>query len=143
MNLQAVFLLFILIVMKHDILTEEDIRLLVDRFYEKVVIDPEIGFIFSEIIGFSWNIHIPIMYSFWNGVLLGKQGYSGNPMQKHIEIDYKIALEKKHFDTWLRLWEETIHAHFEGPKAAEAISRATNIAALMQVKIERARTARQ
>lgn len=129
--------------MKHDILTEEDIRLLVDRFYEKVVVDPDIGFIFSEIIGFSWNTHIPIMYRFWNSVLLGQPGYSGNPMQKHIEIDYKIKLQKQHFDTWLRLWEQTINENFEGPKAEEAISRAKNIAALMHVKIERARVARQ
>lgn len=125
--------------MKQDISTETDIKLLVDRFYEKVMTDADIGFIFTEIIGFSWDTHIPIMYSFWNSVLLGKQSYTGNPMHKHIEMDKKIRLEKEHFDAWLHLWELTIQENFEGPTAAEAISRAKNIAALMQVKIAKAR----
>lgn len=125
--------------MKHDIETEDDIRLLVDKFYEKVISDPDIGFIFTEIVGFSWDKHIPIMYSFWNSILLGVPGYFGNPMQKHIVMDKIIRLEKEHFNAWLRLWEQTLHENFAGAKTTEALSRAKNIAALMQVKIEKSR----
>lgn len=119
-----------------DITTEADIKTLVDRFYEKVVVNPVIGFIFTEIIVLSWDKHIPIMNNFWSSVLLGTHTYTGNPMQQHIELNRRIELEKRHFDTWLELWEKTVHENFEGRVASEAISRAKNIATLMQHKIE-------
>ncbi|MBI2269269.1 MAG: group III truncated hemoglobin [Bacteroidetes bacterium] len=121
---------------KHDISTEADIKLLIDSFYKKVIADPTIGFIFTNIVALSWEKHIPIMNSFWGSVLLGKNTYSGNPMIKHIELDKKIMLKKEHFDKWLLLWEDTVHENFSGENAREAISRAKNIASLMQFKIE-------
>lgn len=120
---------------KTDILTEADIHLLVDEFYKKVVADPVIGFIFTQVVQLSWQKHIPIMYSFWGSLLLGTNTYAGNPMIKHLELDKLFPLTKEHFDRWLVLWEGTVQEHFAGPKADEAISRAKNIAGVMQLKI--------
>lgn len=124
---------------KHDILTEADIKLLIDAFYKRVIADPIIGFIFTDVVALSWEKHIPIMNSFWSSVLLGKNTYSGNPMIKHIDLDKKIMLKKEHFDKWLQLWENTVQENFTGENASEAISRAKNIASLMQFKIEQSR----
>lgn len=125
--------------MKSDISSEEDIKKLVDSFYKKVLVNPVIGYIFTDVVQLSWDKHIPVMYTFWNSVLLGAHTYSGNPMQQHIRMDEKVHFEQHHFDEWLTLWRETVRENFEGAVAEEAISRATNIGALMLFKIEKSR----
>jgi len=47
-----------------DIKTYEDIKQLVDSFYQKVVSDDKIGYIFTEIQRVNWDYHLPRMYSF-------------------------------------------------------------------------------
>ena len=123
-----------------DIENEADIKNLVDRFYEKVIDDPEIGFIFTRVMAVSWEVHLPIMYNFWGSILLGSGAYSGNPMQKHIALDKLVQLEDHHFERWLLLWRNTVRENFEGRSAEEAISRATNIAALMKHKVTQSRS---
>ena len=124
---------------KKEIKTEADIQLLINTFYEKVIRDPIIGFIFTEVVQLSWEKHIPIMYAFWGSILLDNHTYSGNPMMKHIELDKKIALTQIHFDRWLKLWEENVNAHFVGHVAEEAKKRAKMIAPLMLHKVEESR----
>ncbi|MCB0729026.1 MAG: group III truncated hemoglobin, partial [Ignavibacteriae bacterium] len=111
------------------------IKLLVDRFYEKVIIDPVIGMIFTEVVELSWEKHIPVMYSFWNSILFGANTYTGNPMIKHIELNKMFPLKTDHFERWLLLWEETVYENFSGEIADQAVSRAGNIASIMQTKI--------
>jgi len=60
-------------------------------------------------------------------------------MVKLIALDKLIPLSKNHFDQWLELWESTVKENFCGAKAEEAISRAKNIAGIMQYKIEQNR----
>lgn len=121
---------------KKDIASAEDVKRLIDSFYKKIIPDPEMGFIFTDVAKISWDLHIPIMYSFWNSILLGEDSYKGNPMITHLELNDKVKLTNEHFKRWLQLWEETIHELFIGEKAKEAIIRAKNIAAVMQNKIE-------
>lgn len=119
----------------HDITTKADIELLVTKFYEQVIPDPVIGGFFTKVAHFSWEEHIPILVSFWDSLLLGANTYKGNPMIKHIELNALQALQPEHFERWLQLWVEAVNANFAGPKADEAISRAQNIAGIMQLKI--------
>lgn len=121
--------------MKKDIQNESDIKKLVDLFYERVLSDNVIGFVFTEVNPIVMEEHMPIMYSFWNSVLLGKPGYNGNVMNKHLDLNEKLKLTANHFSHWLFLWEETVAENFEGEKANEAISRAKNIAAVMQFQL--------
>lgn len=123
----------------NDITTTADIQLLVDEFYKKVITDPVIGFIFTDVVQLSWQKHIPVMYSFWGSMLLGTNTYQGNPMVKHMELDKLITLTPEHFARWLQLWVTTVHQLFAGPKAEEAIDRARNIASLMLHKVEQSR----
>lgn len=122
-----------------DILNESDIKLLVDEFYKKVVVDPVIGFIFNDVVKLSWEKHVPVMYSFWSSLLLGTTTYSGNPMVKHMELDKKVALTKNHFDRWLNLWDVTVNENFKGVNADEARKRAKHIAGIMLFKVEQSR----
>ena len=121
--------------MKKDIENKGDIITLVNKFYTKVINDEIIGHIFKDIAGFTFEKHIPIMVSFWETLLFGVVSYKGNPMIKHIELNKIVPLQSEHFVKWLSLWEATINENFEGSKASEAISRAKNIAGIMQLKI--------
>jgi hemoglobin len=123
----------------HDIQSTQDIELLIDRFYKKVVVNRVIGHFFIDVVHLSWEHHIPIMISFWSTMLLGTNTYQGNPMIKHMDLDKLSRLHKDHFDQWLVLWEETIRELFAGDKAEEAISRAKSIAAVMLLKVEQNR----
>ncbi len=121
---------------RRDIQTKDDIRLLVDTFYDKVKKDEVIGYIFQEIIGEDWSHHLPVMYNFWNTVLFAQQGYTGNPVKKHIEIDKRIPLEETHFSRWALLWNDTIDELFAGEIADTAKKRAHAMIQLMSMKIQ-------
>ena len=122
--------------MRKDISNEEDIGNLVDAFYDKVKQDEVIGHIFHKVIGEDWSHHLPIMYRFWSTILLNKEGYKGNVMQKHIDLDKQVRLEKEHYDRWLSLWKETVDDLFEGEKAGEAKNRASLMINLISMKVD-------
>ncbi|WP_276482860.1 group III truncated hemoglobin [Paraflavitalea pollutisoli] len=119
----------------HDIQNREDISLLVNEFYKKVIPDQLIGHFFTRVVHFTWEDHIPVMISFWDTVLFAQLSYKGNPMVKHVALDQLYPLDPLHFDRWLYLWQETVRHHFAGPKADEAIERAHSIAKIMKAKI--------
>ena len=108
----------------HDIQTPADIRLLVDSFYERVRQDSLIGPIFNDLAQVNWEEHLPVMYSFWEGILLGTARYQGRPFPKHAPL----PLQTEHFSRWIDLFEQTVDTHFSGDKAEEAKGRARAIA---------------
>ncbi|WP_338764404.1 group III truncated hemoglobin [Bernardetia sp. ABR2-2B] len=117
---------------KNDIQNEENIKLLVDTFYDKVNQNLILSPIFNDFAAVDWSSHLPIMYRFWNGILFGEGGYKGNPFEKHIPL----PIDKTHFENWLNLFVETVDEFFEGNKAEEAKQRASIIAYTFQSKLE-------
>ena len=113
---------------KQDILTRNDLTVLVDSFYEKVKSDSLLGPVFSHV---NWPRHLPIMYNFWCSMLLGDGSYRGNPLQSHLHL----PIERAHFTQWLKLFQETVSEHFTGEKADEAKMRAQAIAGVFQHKM--------
>ncbi len=120
-----------------DIETRSDIEYLIHQFYIKVKQDATIGFFFTEIVHLDFDIHLPKMYDFWESIIFKKASYNGNPMLSHILLNKKFSIEKKHFQKWLFLWEETITENFTGINAKEGIQRAHQIAELIQFKIQK------
>jgi hemoglobin len=121
--------------MQHDIRNESDVAKLIDAFYKKAIADPVIGHFFTMVVHLDWNKHILVINAFWNSILFGTPGYSGNPMDAHIKLDRLSPMEKRHFDKWVVLWTQTVRENFEGPKAEEAINRAGTIATIMAMKL--------
>lgn len=120
-----------------DIKNKEDVKLLVDSFYEKVLKDEVIGYLFTEVARLNVAEHMPVMYSFWSSILLGENSYKGNPMDKHFALNEKEKLKKEHFERWLKLWHETINELFTGDVANEAKNRANQIGQLMLFKMQK------
>ena len=75
------------------------------------------------------------MYDFWETTLFHKAIYKGNPMKVHLDLNIKIPLNKRHFDQWLWMFNETVDELFYGEKADLAKTRALSIATVMQIKI--------
>ena len=121
-----------------DITTKEDFQLLVNTFYDKVKAS-EIGFFFTDLAKVNWEKHLPKMYIFWESVLFASVKFEGNPMGVHYPINEMAAMEKHHFNTWLKLWKETVDLLFSGETADSAKNKAENIANLMAYKMEMAR----
>lgn len=117
---------------KKDILTLEDVKLLVDTFYGKVRGDELIGPIFNDKIQDRWPQHLAKMYTFWQTVLLGEHTYYGSPFPPHAQL----PIEKIHFERWLNIFSQTLDELFTGEVAKEAIWRADKMATMFQYKIE-------
>jgi hemoglobin len=115
---------------KHDIQSSADIRLLVDSFYSKARQDELLAPIFDHAIS-NWEHHLPIMYQFWERLLLGSTDYNGNPFSKHLDL----SLESEHFTRWLEIFNQTLDENFSGAKTEETKRLANNIAGSFQLRM--------
>ncbi len=121
--------------MKKDIQNRDDILLLMQQFYEKLLADESISYIFTDVAKIDILQHLPVLVDFWETVLLQTGGYRKNVMQLHINLHRQTPLQKHHFKTCLGYFSETIDSLFEGETATLAKQRAQSIATMMQVKI--------
>ena len=119
-----------------DLKDRNDIKTLVNKFYDKVNVDTEIAFFFNKVVKVNWDLHLPKMYDFWETLIFGKMAYKGNPMLKHVLISQDVPMESHHFKRWLSLWKETISENFKGEKADIALFKAQQIAGLMEFKVK-------
>ncbi|OWK71165.1 sec-independent protein translocase TatC [Pedobacter sp. AJM] len=124
----------------NDIENRTDIILLVDRFYNHVEENQEIGPIFTEIAQVNWVHHLPKMYDFWESILFGKAIYKGNPMLTHFSLNQKIPLQEAEFSIWKAIFIQTVDELFAGENAETIKQKAQSIADLMHFKINSPKT---
>ena len=109
---------------------EAMIARLVDRFYDRVRVDPLIGPVFSDRIT-DWGPHLEQMRLFWSSVALMSGVYHGRPMPKH----FPLPVDARHFDRWLELFEATAAEVCPPAAAAHFIERARRIAESLELGI--------
>jgi hemoglobin len=107
-----------------DIETEADVRLLVDEFYSAIRADALLNPIFTDVAQVDWAHHLPKMYAFWNGLILGQPGYVGQPFAPHL----RLPVTRDHFTRWLELFRATVDRLFAGSAAKRAKDAAGSIA---------------
>lgn len=122
--------------MKKDITSREDLTRLMETFYDRLLKDPSISYLFTDVAQIDMKHHIPIIVDFWNSILFNADSYHNNAMKPHMALHGKSPLKKEHFDTWLMHFRATVDEMFEGEKAFQAKERATSVATLMQIKIK-------
>ncbi|HSQ44202.1 MAG TPA: group III truncated hemoglobin [Ginsengibacter sp.] len=115
-----------------EIISLDDIKNLVDTFYEKVRKDELIGPIFHARIQDRWPQHLEKMYTFWQTILLEERTYFGAPFPPHANL----PISHNHFKRWMELFTQTIDDLFTGTIAEEAKWRAGKMAELFESKIE-------
>jgi hemoglobin len=121
--------------MKEDIKDRDDLFMLVERFYEKLLSDHSINYLFTDIAKIDLAHHLPVLVDFWDSILFQSDTYQKNAMQPHINLHHKSPLQPQHFETWLRYFNETVDELFEGEKAFLAKERALSIATVMKIKL--------
>ena len=99
-----------------------DIARLVDRFYERVRADPEIGPVFNAVVH-DWDAHKRLLTSFWSSIALRAGTYRGNPMAAH----RPLPINTRHFTRWLALSREICAQELDAEHAAQLIGYAERI----------------
>lgn len=113
-------------------LTEDSIGRLVEEFYAKVRVDPELGPVFARAIPGDWGKHLATMRDFWSSVMLTTGRYKGNPVAVHRGV---AGLESSMFDRWLALFEETCAELFEASIASVFRLKAARIAESLKLSL--------
>ena len=99
------------------VIDEAALPSLLDRFYERVRADDEIGPLFQDVVH-DWGAHIARLSDFWSSVMLTSGRYKGNPMAVHLR--HAANLTPSMFERWLLLWRQTT-AELLPRAAAEAM----------------------
>lgn len=119
-----------------DIETRADCDRLVRAFYSRALGDPIIGFIFADIAKLDLELHVPVIASFWESVLLGARTYTGNAFRPHAALNDKVRLRPGHFERWLYLWDATVDELFAGARADRAKAHAQRVAGAFHRRLE-------
>lgn len=106
--------------MKSEILTIEDIELLVTTFYDRAFQNEKLA---PHFMGMDFEAHKPRMIQFWAFVLLDQPGYTTNVFDKHTHL----KIDKSHFTEWVTLFHQTVDDLFIGEKANDAKLRASTL----------------
>ncbi len=121
--------------MKPDISNKDNIKTVVDAFYQKVKTDKVIGFFFSEVVTVDWEKHLPKMCAFWENILFFTGEYEGNPIATHRQINQQYVTKPEHFQRWMQLFDATIDELFAGSNANKMKKHSKAIASVMMQKI--------
>ena len=96
---------------------EQQLKILVDRFYAKVRADKELGPVFNGAIS-DWPGHLDKLAAFWSSVMLTSGRYKGRPLPAHVR--HGESINPKSFERWLALWREATEEVMP-PAAATAL----------------------
>ncbi|MEF2551057.1 group III truncated hemoglobin [Aurantimonas sp. A2-1-M11] len=107
------------------IVSEDELRALVDDFYDHVRADAVLGPVFERAVS-DWPAHLERLTAFWSSVMLTSGRYKGNPFAVHHRHRGEIDLQM--FDRWLGLWRETTSRRFSAETAAVFHMKAERIA---------------
>lgn len=121
--------------MKKDIESAQDIRQLVDLFYEKVKQDALLAPFFTEYIKVNWEKHLPVMTAFWENAIFYNGSYTGNPMQTHHQLHKQYPITAAHFDQWVLLFIHTADELFEGEKTLQIKQKAIRFGEILKSTI--------
>lgn len=97
----------------HPQVTTDEIRVMVERFYEHARDDELLGPIFAQRVQ-DWDTHYDTMTRFWSSAVLRAGTYSGRPIEKH-RIE---GLTTQHFVNWVERFTHVVEHEF-GPERAE------------------------
>jgi hemoglobin len=109
---------------------EPMIESLVRAFYARVRLDPLLAPIFESRVS-DWEPHLGNMFAFWSSLTLQTGRYHGQPMAKHM----LLAIEARHFDRWLALFEETARDLCPPAAAERFIERARRVAESLELGV--------
>jgi hemoglobin len=119
-----------------DIEDRADVERLVRAFYSRALVDPMIGYLFTDVAHLDLEEHVPQITAFWETILLGAQTYRGGAFRPHIALNAQSPLRAGHFERWLALWGATVDELFAGPRADVAKAHALRVATAFHRRLQ-------
>ena len=119
-----------------DITTRKDIEKLMAAFYDTLLHDDAINYIFTDVAQINIPEHLPHIVDFWEQNLISHGNYSKNVLQIHLDLNGKTALTANHFKIWLKHLNQTADSLFHGQNTEKLKTRALSIATIMQIKLQ-------
>ena len=84
--------------MKLDISSRKDIKLIITKFYELLLVDENMIPFFEDIVVQNQlEEHIEIITDFWSDLLFDTNSYANNVMKKHVDKNVFVAFKKVTF----------------------------------------------
>lgn len=121
---------------KPDIQTRVDLERLMKLFYDRLLTDQRIRYIFTDVAQVDLPSHLPKIVDFWEQNILGTGSYRSNVLGIHQDLHLVSPLTKDHFSVWLSHLNSVTDDLFEGNKAETLKTRALSIATVMQIKLQ-------
>ncbi|MEL1245548.1 group III truncated hemoglobin [Flavobacterium sp. DGU11] len=118
-----------------DIENRQDIESLLTEFYNRLLKDPAICYIFTDVAKIDLAHHLPILADFWEQSLFNTGTYRNNTMQIHLGLNAQEKLTEQHFKTWLKHFHTTTDHYFSGLNAERIKARAQSIATVIKIKL--------
>lgn len=112
--------------------TTDEIRVMVERFYEHARDDELLGPVFAERVQ-DWDTHYDTMTRFWSSAVLRAGTYAGRPIEKH-RIE---GLTAQHFVNWVHRFSHVVEREF-GPQRAQVfieLSRRMAVSIAMRIGV--------
>ena len=122
-----------------DLDSPAEIDRFVDSFYARVLVDPLLAPLFTDVARIDLQAHLPRIKAYWRKMLLGDTAYDRHMMAKHRAVDGRAPFTEEHYRRWVQLFEETLAAGFVGPLAERAQQLARRIAGNMRRNLEQCR----
>ena len=118
-----------------DIENRQDLEVLLSEFYSRLLRDPTISYIFTDVARINLQEHLPHIVDFWEQSVLYTGSYRKNVLQIHHDLNSKEKLTNAHFETWLNHFNAVTDALFAGSNSEKIKTRALSIATIMKIKI--------
>ena len=115
-----------------DIANENDVGVLVRRFYRAAIPDPVLGPVFERF-GVDWSRHLPRLTAYWTSALLDRPGLATNTVAVHSDVRRVAPFGEEHIARWIELWEETVDELFVGALAERAKERARQVGRALRI----------
>ena len=119
----------------NDIQNKDDLNILVRNFYDKLLSDEAISYIFTNVVKVNLEHHLPVLVTFWAQVILGTGGYTNNLTQIHLDINVKEYLSPQLFTIWLNHFNLAVDENFKGENSEKIKTQALSLATILQIKI--------
>lgn len=114
-----------------DIATDNDVGVLVRRFYRAAIPDPLLGPVFGRF-GVDWSRHLPKLIAYWERVLLSRPGLVTHTVAVHGGVQRVAPFGTAEIARWVELWEDAVDEFFVGPVADLAKRRAHQVGRALQ-----------
>ncbi len=121
-----------------DVSTDNDVGLIVRRFYRAAIPDDLLGPVFVRF-GVDWSRHIPKLVQYWEHVLLGRPGSGVNTIGAHGPVHHVAPFGEAHIARWIELWDDAVDELYAGPVAEQAKARAHQVGRALRSRVMRRR----